>query len=281
MEIDGVPGVAREATLLMLPSVQRLGRNRHGYEGEHIEVDEVFAATRAAAKRHGWATDSIEPAELSRPAFSRPAATAGALRCYLSAGIHGDEPAGPLAALRLLEENRWPDLNLWLVPCLNPAGFRARTRGNAEGIDVNRDYRHFRTAEARGHVEWLQRQSNFELTLMLHEDWESHGFYTYEVNPRGAPSLAPAMIEAVRPFCPVDDSTVIDGREVSEPGIIRPLLTPAERPEWPEALWLIVNKSPLSYTMEAPSDWPLSIRVNALVLAVRAALAHFSGSQPG
>ncbi|MFO1459697.1 MAG: M14 family metallocarboxypeptidase [Verrucomicrobiota bacterium] len=256
--------------------MQRLGKNHDGYRGEGLDLEKTLAACTAAARTHGWERDFLDPDHLGRIAFRRPARATGAPRIYISTGIHGDEPAGPLTALRLLEENRWPDAHLWLLPCLNPDGFRAGTRTNREGIDLNRDYRHFRGPETRGHVEWLERQPGFDLTLLLHEDWESHGFYTYEVNRGTHPSVAPHMIAAVRPVCPIDESPLIDGREASEPGIIRPVLTPEERPEWPEALWLITHRTPLSYTLEAPSDWPLGTRVLALTNAVRAAADTFT-----
>src|SRR6185312_15028223 len=79
---------------------------------------------------------------LTRPARrnSKPE-TRNAKRIYLSAGIHGDEPAGPLAALQLLQENRWPEnVDLWFCPCLNPIGFTLNTRENSRGIDLNREY---------------------------------------------------------------------------------------------------------------------------------------------
>ena len=47
---------------------------------------------------------------------------------------------------------------------------------------------------------------------------------------------------------------------------------PQERPDWPEAFYLISHKSRQGYTLEAPSDFPLATRVNALVAAVNAAL---------
>lgn len=265
----------------MLGRVNRLGHNHDGYHGERISPDAVLSACRAAAARHGWDAEDFPAGAARLPAFHRRPGTHPAKRIYVSAGIHGDEPAAPLAAQRLLEENRWPDAELWLLPCLNPDGLRANTRGNADGLDINRDYRHFRTPEARGHVAWLERQPRFDLTLLLHEDWESHGFYCYELNPDGRPSLAPAMIAAARNFCPIDESAVIDGRPASEPGILRPQewpdFRPEERPEWPEALWLGVHKTRLNYTLEAPSDWPLAVRVNALVAAVRAAMERCCG----
>ena len=71
-------------------------------------------------------------------------------------------------------------------------------------------------------LDWLKRQPRFDLTLLLHEDWEANGFYLYELNPTARPSLAAAMIEAVRPVCAIDTATTIDGRPIAEPGIIRP-----------------------------------------------------------
>ncbi len=255
--------------------MQRLGQNRDGYYGERIDVDATLAGCRDAARRYGWTLDSLPPEELDRPAFVRRIGRPAAPKIYLSTGMHGDEPAGPCAALQLVQDNVWPDADLWLIPCLNPAGLRASSRTNAFGIDVNRDYRQPRSPEALGHLVWLDRQPRFDLALLLHEDWESHGFYCYELNPTGLPSLAPVMVNAVRGICPIDESPEIDGRQISEPGIIRPIIAPEERPDWPEALWLGQHKTPLSYTIEAPSDWPLPVRVNALVTAVNAALSQF------
>src|SRR5438552_9917534 len=56
-------------------------------------------------------------------------------RIYISAGIHGDEPAGPLAIRQLLEEDQWPaEVSLWVLPCLNPSGSAVHRRDNSEGI---------------------------------------------------------------------------------------------------------------------------------------------------
>jgi len=52
--------------------------------------------------------------------------------------IHGDECEG-LEVIRLLERAR-PHADLWLVPQLNPDGHARRSRGNAHGVDLNRDF---------------------------------------------------------------------------------------------------------------------------------------------
>ncbi len=265
--------------------MQRLGRNHGRYLGDVIDIGAVLRDCRAAALNHGWSVEEI-PAmpDLRLLAFTRPARSArvpgSAFRVYISTGIHGDEPAGPLAALQLLRDDAWPaDVELRLAPCINPSGFPMNRRENAAGKDLNRDFRNPETPEIRAHVAWLDRQPAFDLSLCLHEDWEANGFYVYELNPDGRPSLAETIVERVRQVCPIDLSDLIEGRP-ARGGIIRPALNPYDRPDWPEAFYLITHKTRLSYTLEAPSDFALTVRVAALVEAVEAALAflRFNGS---
>jgi hypothetical protein len=172
----------------------------------------------------------------------------------------------------LVQENRWPeDFAVWLCPCLNPEGFRRNTREDAAGVDLNRDYLHQGTTSVRAHIAWLQTVPAFDLSLCLHEDWEAHGFYVYELNPDGQPTLAEAVIERVATVCPIDLSPIIEGRD-AQGGIIRPLVNPITRVDWPESLYLLQHKTRLGYTLEAPSDFPLPARVAALVQGVQAAL---------
>ncbi|MEJ0089453.1 MAG: M14 family metallocarboxypeptidase [Limisphaerales bacterium] len=255
--------------------MQKLGKNLGGYFGETLDVRAVLREVETAAQTHGWDSELYyKIGDLRLLAFHRTCRDeAKRRRIYISAGIHGDEPASPLAALRLIKENHWPaDAELWLLPCLNPEGFVLGTRENAGGIDLNRDYRQPKSAEAAAHITWLERQPDFDLYLCLHEDWESHGFYLYEQNPDNRPSLAEKMISAVKEICPIDLSENIEDRPAQN-GIIRPIISPQERPAWPEALYLISYKSRQGYTLEAPSDFPLPARVDALVAAVNAALA--------
>jgi hypothetical protein len=173
---------------------------------------------------------------------------------------------------QLLQENRWPaDIGLWVCPCLNPTGFPRNTRENAQGIDLNRQYHKPEALEVVAHIEWLRRQPDFDVTLLLHEDWESHGFYLYELNLTNEPSHAEEIIRRVAEVCPIDQSEMIEGRP-ARGGIIRPSADPTTRPQWPEAFYLVRTKTPHSYTLEAPSDFPLPVRVAALVTAVRAVL---------
>lgn len=255
--------------------MQRLGKNLGGYFGDKIDIRQILRDVETAAQKQGWTSETFyQTPDFKLFALRRSPSRAphAASRVYISTGIHGDEPAGPLAALRLLQENQWPDhLDLWLCPCLNPIGFTLNQRGNVKGIDLNREYLKPTVEEVVAHIAWLSRQPKFNLCLLLHEDWESHGFYLYEQNPEGRPSLAEGMIEAVAKVCPIDRSELIEGRPAKE-GIIRPNIDPSSRPDWPEAFYVITQKTRLSYTLEAPSDFPLPTRVEALVAGVNAAL---------
>ena len=253
----------------------RIGKNHGGYFGETIEIRGVLRELEAAARTHGWAMETFgTSADYPLLALTRKSSAQGSkskATLYISAGIHGDEPAAPLAMLRLLQENLWPDVNLFLCPCLNPGGFAANRRESGQGIDLNRDYRHLRSTEIPAHIAWLEQQPPFTLALCLHEDWEANGFYVYELNPDAHVSLAERVVAAVEKVCPLDLAPVIEGRTANG-GIIRPDLDPALRPDWPEAFWLIQHKTRRSCTLEAPSDFPLAIRVDALVAGVRAAM---------
>jgi hypothetical protein len=230
-----------------------------------VRLEQAAARAGFRVERFGEAAGCPLLAFTKRTRGPRP-------RIYLSAGIHGDEPASTLALLAMLEAGEFDHRADWfLCPLLNPYGLSRGVREDAEGRDLNRDYRHFAAPETRAHAAWLRRQPNFDLAICVHEDWESAGFYLYELNPDRHPSLAEPMIKGVRTVCAVDESPVIEGRE-ARGGIIRPELNPAERELWPEALFIQAHHTRLSYTIEAPSAFPLETRIAALRAALRSGL---------
>ena len=197
-------------------------------------------------------------------------------RIYISSGIHGDEPAPPLALLRLLERGFFDErCNWFLCPLINPVGFAHGTRENAAKVDLNRDYKVIVASETREHIRWLTRQPNFDLIICVHEDWESKGFYLYELNSNQRPTLANAMLAGAKSICPIEPATVIDGREIAEPGIIRTVSDPELRETWPEAIYLRRHHGALIYTTETPSSLPLEQRIETHCAALRAALMQF------
>jgi hypothetical protein len=237
-----------------------------------LDPTELVARLEAAAAKAGFKCEAFGNAG-SYPLIALTRRTAGPRpRIYLSAGIHGDEPAPPLALLALLEGGEFDGRATWFIcPLLNPEGIARGTRENASGLDLNRDYRHLESPEVRSHVRWLERQPNFDMAVCVHEDWESTGFYLYELNPAKRPSLAEPMVTAVSRFFPIDRSPLIEGRE-AKGGIIRPTADPLEREKWPEAIYLQAHHTGLSYTIESPSALDLDKRIAALRAALRTAI---------
>ena len=187
--------------------MQRLARNIGGYKGETIDIQKVLRDIDALALRTNWQPHPLTiSSSLTIPTYYRASAT-GQKHVYISAGIHGDEPASPLAMLKLFQDGIWPEhLNLWLIPCLNPVGFVLNQRENEDGVDLNRDYRSRKSPLVRAHTAWLDARPRFTLSMSLHEDWEANGFYLYELNPDLQPSLSDLIVGAVREVCPIDMS---------------------------------------------------------------------------
>ena len=95
--------------------MQRLGKNVGKYLGDTLDVQQTLRDIEAAAQQHGWKSETFFESKeknlklfaLARPALRPPASDPSTInhqlstpRIYISAGIHGDEPAGPLAALK-------------------------------------------------------------------------------------------------------------------------------------------------------------------------------------
>lgn len=246
-----------------------------GAPGPALDLATFGPRITAAAHAHGFRREHLgEFAGHAVTALTKRTPGPRA-RIYLSAGVHGDEPAPPLALVSLLEAGMFDARANWfLCPLLNPVGFLRGRRENGDGVDLNRDYKSLLAAETRAHAGWLQRQPNFDLAICLHEDWEARGFYLYELDASSARSLARPILDAVARVCPLEAATVIDGRSIAEPAIIRPVADPALRDYWPESIYLRAHHCPLGYTIESPSTLPLAQRIEALRVAVHTAVSH-------
>jgi len=94
----------------------------------------------------------------------------GEVRVLVVGVIHGRERAGLkiVAELRRLTPPR--GVEVWLVPDMNPDGTAARTRGNANGVDLNRNFPHkWRALAQPGHWQYsgVSRGSEPETRAMV------------------------------------------------------------------------------------------------------------------
>jgi protein MpaA len=111
----------------------------------------VVLAAGLAASAAGRGVASRDPGGrrlivLGRSENGRPIAAIetgdfdAARRTLVVGCVHGNETAGIAVARRLARTAPPSELDLWIVPDLNPDGVAAGTRGNADGVDLNRNF---------------------------------------------------------------------------------------------------------------------------------------------
>ena len=190
---------------------------------------------------------------------------------YVSAGIHGDEPAG-CEGLLVWAERHLPalvsgkqSLPLLLLPCLNPWGLVHNRRSNEAGHDLNRLFDRDDLAPI-AELKQLLEGRRFELALHLHEDYDAQGNYLYELH-RERSVWGHDLLAVCRRSLPLDLRRRIDGRPF-DLGVWR--RTHVRRiPEHPEAVHLFRHGCPRVITFETPSEFDLQRRVQAHVLLLR------------
>ena len=216
--------------------------------------------------------------DIGLPVLERRAGDA-APEIYIAAGVHGNEPAPPMAVLDLLRRNAFPDnANYTLFPLINPSGLAAGTRESAEGIDLNRDYGLSpRSYETRTQLDWIGGRQ-FGLTLCLHEDDEGEGFYIYSHARNGdAPDYPAIALAAAAPFTGIDPRTEIDGMPARNGRMFPPEdVMDHSRPDLPEALRLFFHHgAEVTITTESPSTFPITNRIQAQCAVVEAILDEY------
>lgn len=174
---------------------------------------------------------------------------------YLSAGVHGDEPAPVTAMLEWAEENvaLLRAGSFVIVPLFNPVGLRANTRTDEHGTDLNRQFHDATHPHIAGWYAAMQGR-RFRLCIMLHEDYDAQGVYAYELSGRSGLTTAPYLTAAAR-HVPLDPRRTIDGF-AARYGVIRPRV-PHHLPGLPEALVLYQQYAPAAFTFETPSEFSL------------------------
>lgn len=192
---------------------------------------------------------------------------------YISAGIHGDEPAGTEALITWAEANtrRLRRRPFFLAPCINPWGLVNNSRMDSRGRDMNRVFQNDTVAEIAALKRAMGRR-RFALALTLHEDYDGQGIYIYEL--KGAtPYWGEALLGAARPHVPADPRAIIEGRECVG-GLVRRTIDMSlfEQIGLPEAVHLHLRGCQRVYTIETPSEYGLDRRVRAHVAVIEECL---------
>lgn len=93
----------------------------------------------------------------------------------VTAGVHGNEPAGVYAALSIIDSINDIPYNVTVIPCVNPVGFEYDIRENNGFVDVNRNFQYpTESYEAKFIIKHFIKQSpNFHFTVDFHES--GHG----------------------------------------------------------------------------------------------------------
>ncbi len=203
-------------------------------------------------------------AETKRPDPDRP-------WIYLSAGIHGDEPAATEACLEWLTSTRLgaSDFNTMIFPCLNPWGLANNCRLDAAGRDLNRTYNDDTVAQTAAHRARMAGR-RFDLALALHEDYDANGVYIYELRC-AKPYWAEALLLTSLRHLPGDTRRIIEGRR-SRASVVRRRIHPGMMPHHPEAFVLGFEHSDRTFTIETPSEAHIDDRVAAHVAIIEQAV---------
>jgi hypothetical protein len=243
-------------------------------------VDQVIASFRQIAARSTGLVESpltdsaVEGGTtLSRFVFAGPAGGGDPIRIGLFAGIHGDEPAGSVALVKLAQllEHR-PDVAqgylLFFYPVCNPTGFEDGTRHSRSGKDLNREFWRQSLEPEVLLLEQEIRARSFHGLVSLHADDTSDGLYGFvrgAVLTRGLLEPALARAEAVLPR---NQRPEIDGFP-AENGIISEcydgiLTSPPE-----------LHPQPFEIILETPHAAPLNQQAEVFVVAIETILSEY------
>ena len=194
------------------------------------------------------------------------------IRIGIFAAIHGDEPAGALAAAHFLNQAaREPvfveNFLLQIYPLCNPTGYEDNTRHSRGGKDLNREFWKSSAEPEIAILEHELRTQHFNGIIQLHADDTSDGIYGFVRGHTLTENLLrPALLEAGR-ILPRNVNATIDGFAARD-GIIYQSY---------EGILAVPMQSepPFEIIFETPHQAPMDLQVEALVVAVRTILSEY------
>lgn len=195
------------------------------------------------------------------------------IRIGIFAAIHGDEPAGALAAAKfLLDLSGAPEMAesflLQVYPICNPTGFEDNSRCSRRGRDLNREFWRTSVEPEIQILEHELRSAHLNGIIQLHADDTSEGLYGFVRGHTLTENLLrPALTEAGK-ILPRNINAIIDGFAARD-GIIYDhyegiLAAPAR-----------IDPVPFEIILETPHHAPMEQQVEALVIAMRTILSEY------
>jgi len=220
---------------------------------------------------------SLDEYTLDQFLFVGPRGGGDYYRVAIFAGIHGDETAGVLAAVRFLQElARRPELargyEVYLYPLCNPTGYEDGTRHSRSGRDLNRE---FWLGSREPEVQLLEQQIRtlrFDGMISLHADCDSPGLYAFALGAQVTQYVVEPALAAAEKIVPrnldarIDNFTARNGLiRKGYPGML--CAAPEARPR------------PFEIVFETPQLAEPDLQVEANLVFLRHALEQYQQLQ--
>ncbi|HKB91823.1 MAG TPA: succinylglutamate desuccinylase/aspartoacylase family protein [Opitutaceae bacterium] len=232
-------------------------------------------STRVLGTLAGTFTEKKKRHAIPRFLFSGPEGGQDSVKIGLFAGLHGDEPAGCTALVRLLLDlANDPELatgyDLMVYPVCNPIGYLSGKRENGRGKDLNREFWRSSIQPEIKILEAELRLHQFNGIITLHADDTCDGLYGYAHGATLNEALLKPALAVSERFLPRDSRTRIDGFEANN-GIICTcfdgvLAAPPEQ-----------HPAPFDIIFETPANASLDLQVEASLSALHTILAEYRG----
>ena len=209
------------------------------------------------------------------------------MKVLMTAGIHGDEPAPPIALRNILKKlvEKRENIEVFAFPCVNPTGFLRKKRTSSQGYDLNRVMDPMSISpEVRVLLSAIADiNQTFDVVFDLHEDnpdvpcdffdggSNATGFYVYEsTDDESSRSLGHAISEAIRRLgLPIVRESMVYG-DKAEKGVVFRDRSNCARKDFER--YILMNWTSRVFIPETPTSWGLRDRVTAHEWAVEAGL---------
>jgi protein MpaA len=211
---------------------------------------------------------------------------------FLSAGIHGGEPAGVYAILGFLESqvrNYLDDFSFIAFPCLNPSGFERGTRDNLNRVNLNRNFQSRKPSKEVSMLKEIieSEPRHYTFAMDMHEDDPEEQVenysrkdnpretYLYEVSNRNLSKGHRILNSLEKNGVPVCKKKKIYYDQADNGLIWRDEIVDTGHEEDTTLMWYLQRYTNNVFNPETPTCWKLERRVEVQIMALKAALDIF------